>query len=340
MKTVKHTSLVLFGAIAMQFVFTNCMAQTQQQSVNIVFTAPAKTTIIDTVIHAEAMHQLLDQHNLSFEEIHMIDLSKELKFHDAKESRMVFIEVDTENTNGDETTDVRVIRMDDAASEAEWREQAMEMEIEEMHALSDSEGTEMSNVSTYNIHIKDDGTGDETSVEVTETDGKRELSGTKNGKKLSEKEVEAILAEHEKAMETHDIERLKAEANREKHIDELERIESIRTRTEHSNREIKAVVIVKPMASNKTDGKSILEKTEMSVYPNPAKKKATVQMDGVNGAYTLTLTSMKGDIVLQMKDNANGKLQTQIDLEGISAGTYILSLNHNQGMEVSRLVVE
>lgn len=324
----------------MQFAFTNCMAQTQQQSVNIVFTAPGQTTIIDTMINVDAMPQLLDHHNLSFEEIHMIDLSQELKFHDAKESCMVFIEVDTENTNDDETTDVRVIRMDDAASEAEWRQRAMEMEIEEMRERGGTEVTEMRNVSTYNIHIKDDETGDETSVEVTETDGKREVSGTKNGKKLSEKEVEAILAEHEKAMETHDIDRLKAEAQQEKHIDELERIESIRTRTEHSHREIKAVVIVKPMASNKTDGKSSLEKTEMSLYPNPAKKKATVQMDGVNGEYTLTLTSMKGEVVLQMKDNTDGKLQTQIDLEGISAGTYILSLNHKQGMEVSRLVVE
>jgi hypothetical protein len=54
----------------------------------------------------------------------------------------------------------------------------------------------------------------------------------------------------------------------------------------------------------------------------------------------LTLRSIKGEVVWQEKGKAKNNLEQEIDLKGIASGTYILTLDHKKGTEVTRMIVE
>jgi hypothetical protein len=347
MKTMKLHSAALTALVIASFALSNCVAQTPKNAVNIVFTEEGKTQIIDTVINADddALEALLTHHDLDFSNIHLVDLSSIARL--AQEPKMLFIEMDAEHVNGDEKTIVRVIDMEEEmtnkADRANRIAEEMRMEIEEARRLSEDLATEVSesmSSSNFTIHIIDDETGDETHVEVEEADGETTMKGTKNGKKMNQKQLDTFMKEHEENMHWNE----ESDHNRK----QIQRIEVISDHSEDSrfmehqiaDGDMRAVVIIKPLASNKKDHAPLESAETLNVFPNPAKGKATVNATDVSGTFNLTLRSIKGEVVWQEKGKAKNNLEQEIDLKGIASGTYILTLDHKKGTEVTRMIVE
>lgn len=346
MKSIKLTSLAAIAVLTA----SSCLAQTNKNAVNIVFTEPGKTQVIDTVIAAdnEALENLLSAFNLDRSTVHIVDLAGyQTGANDEHQPRMMFIEVDAEDVNGDASTSVRVIEMDGEEmtleEKATWIAEDLEIVAEELALIEEkieSKVAKHMNESKMEIHVIDDETGEETKVEITEKNGDQKMKGTKNGKKMSDKEIKAFMREHKKPMELAENSKAEAELAREIEIITRKAGKGRNVHVEHAEKDIKAVVIVKAMSQDKTDHAAHSENSELAVFPNPAKDKANVSFENIKGEYTLTLRTIKGDVVWEIKDQADGKLNAEIDLKGLSAGTYILNLNHSNGMQATRLVIE
>lgn len=346
MKSIKLPSLAFMATLAA----SSCLAQTKMNAVNIVFTEPGKTQVIDTVIAAdhEALENLLNAYKLDRSTVHIVDLAGyKTGANDKHQPKMMFIEVDAEDVNGDASTSVRVIEMDgkEMTSEenAAWIAEDLEIVAEELALIEEKTNSKVAkqvNESKMEIHVIDDETGEETKVEITENNGEQKMKGTKNGKKMSDKEIKAFMREHEKSMKLAENSKIEAERAREIETITRQATEERNVHIERTENDIKAVGIVKAMSQDKTDHTSHSENSELAVFPNPAKDKANVSFENINGEYTLSLRTIKGDVVWETLDQADGKLNKEIDLKGLSAGTYILNLNHSNGMHATRLVIE
>ncbi|RYY87241.1 MAG: T9SS type A sorting domain-containing protein [Chitinophagaceae bacterium] len=76
----------------------------------------------------------------------------------------------------------------------------------------------------------------------------------------------------------------------------------------------------------------------LKAFPLPARNQLTVQHDKMNGGM-LSLATADGRTVRQLVVN-NGTIQTQIDLNGLSAGLYILRVDDGNGNVESMKVVK
>ncbi len=76
----------------------------------------------------------------------------------------------------------------------------------------------------------------------------------------------------------------------------------------------------------------------MRVFPNPASKQLEVVAEGLNGSYTLRLISATGQLMLEKQ---SGKTHTQLNIQNLSSGTYLLVLEQDGKMKDSvKVLVE
>jgi hypothetical protein len=76
----------------------------------------------------------------------------------------------------------------------------------------------------------------------------------------------------------------------------------------------------------------------MRVFPNPASKQLEVVAEGINGSFTLRLISATGQLMLEKQ---SGKTHTQLNIQNLSSGTYLLVLEQDGKMKDSvKVLVE
>jgi len=76
----------------------------------------------------------------------------------------------------------------------------------------------------------------------------------------------------------------------------------------------------------------------MRVFPNPASKQLEVVAESLNGSYTLRLISATGQLMLEKQ---SGKTHTQLNIQNLSSGTYLLVLEQDGKMKDSvKVLVE
>jgi hypothetical protein len=66
--------------------------------------------------------------------------------------------------------------------------------------------------------------------------------------------------------------------------------------------------------------------SKLTVYPNPVKEQLTLKVDGVFGAYQITLTDLSGRVMLSNTINENIK---QLDFTNYPKGIYFLRTGVN-----------
>jgi len=82
--------------------------------------------------------------------------------------------------------------------------------------------------------------------------------------------------------------------------------------------------------------------SSLTVYPNPAHTQATVAFKAAEqGSYMLIMTDVTGRTVRSMVTTAQaGVHQTDINLNDLAKGMYLIELRSNSGTEVQKLIVE
>lgn len=81
--------------------------------------------------------------------------------------------------------------------------------------------------------------------------------------------------------------------------------------------------------------------TGMEVYPNPADREVSVTLRGITGKPTLSLSDLSGRIRIQKELSTATDKQPmwKIDISALPEGLYLLSLQHDKGILLSKLVV-
>ncbi len=77
----------------------------------------------------------------------------------------------------------------------------------------------------------------------------------------------------------------------------------------------------------------------VQVYPNPASGSFNVKLNGYQKEATVVLYNLAGQLIATDKVAADGKAKN-IDIKGLAAGTYMLKVTSDKGVQVTRLVVQ
>ncbi len=78
---------------------------------------------------------------------------------------------------------------------------------------------------------------------------------------------------------------------------------------------------------------------DFNVYPNPTTGSVQLTASHVSGPVSIKIFDSKGQLVAEQKTNANGYLQTMIDLVEMPAGFYTMQLQTNRNNISKRLVI-
>lgn len=340
--------------------FVGIQAQAQKQSaVSIIFTDLNNLSTVDTLIPAgeAALESLLSSHSLQTDQVHMIHMNSNAMNWVEKEGeqhRVMVIE-SKESTSAEASVDeekheVRVIKIEGGDMEglSEEERALVEKHVEEARKHKADGKEEM--IIEKRVVIKKDGDehaehGEEhkeIQIEVTVEDGEQTVVAHVNGERLSDEEAKELLKEQH----TVDVD-IDMETERQMvFIAEDEEIKDGEVRIErrayaHNDiSDMKAIVIVKELDKAPAGTTTPENKGALSLYPNPAKENVMANIEGVNGDYTLTLSNLAGQTVWVEKGNASGKVNKEIGLGDFPAGTYILSVSHDAGLNSQKLVVE
>ncbi len=77
----------------------------------------------------------------------------------------------------------------------------------------------------------------------------------------------------------------------------------------------------------------------VEVYPNPASGSFNVKLNGYQKDAAVVLYSLTGQMIATDKVSADGKAKN-MDIKGLAAGTYMLKVTSDKGVQVTRLVVQ
>ena len=95
------------------------------------------------------------------------------------------------------------------------------------------------------------------------------------------------------------------------------------------------------IASNTADTSSITKinaSFDFSVYPNPAKSSATATITGNLKNSTITITNMSGKLMWQ--SNNISQSATQLPIEKLAAGVYIVTIKNGNEIKRQKLIKE
>ena len=77
----------------------------------------------------------------------------------------------------------------------------------------------------------------------------------------------------------------------------------------------------------------------VEVYPNPASGSFNVKLTGYQKDATAVLYNLAGQQIVANEVSADGKAKN-ISLKGLAAGTYMLKVTSENGVQVNRLIVQ
>ena len=75
------------------------------------------------------------------------------------------------------------------------------------------------------------------------------------------------------------------------------------------------------------------------VYPNPATGSFNVKLNGYQKDANVVLYNLAGQQITKVQASADGQAKN-ISLKGLAAGTYLLKVTSEKGVQVSRLIVQ
>ena len=88
-----------------------------------------------------------------------------------------------------------------------------------------------------------------------------------------------------------------------------------------------------------TGVKDAMAGMSVQVYPNPANGSFNVKLEGYQKDATASLYNLAGQLIAADKVTADGKAKN-INIKGLAAGTYLLKVTSEKGVQVTRLVVQ
>src|SRR5688572_8865723 len=88
-----------------------------------------------------------------------------------------------------------------------------------------------------------------------------------------------------------------------------------------------------------TGVKDALAGMSVNVYPNPAKGSFNVKLSGYQKDATVILYNLAGQQITTEKVAADGQAKN-IDIKGLAAGTYLLKVTSEKGVQMNRLIVQ
>ena len=77
------------------------------------------------------------------------------------------------------------------------------------------------------------------------------------------------------------------------------------------------------------------QESRLSIYPNPATEKITVEISGTEKESTLTIVNIEGQELITRQIT---KPKTQIDISNLPSGIYFLRLTNDKTVEVVKFV--
>lgn len=321
--------------------------QAEKTAVSIVFTDLDRLAAIDTVITGghKALHTLLQEHSLNPQDVLFIHAdrdSQEWSGHNTHHKMMV---LETEaSESGDPHKVVKVVKVDgDIHDVSELSEADRTRIMEEIgHTSENGENAERTVIEKRIVIKTTEGedSNQDIRVEKTTENGHTVTRTYVNGEEVSPEEAEALMKEHKQMLEGMEMKRTGELVTEDKHRQGDKVI--TKRRVHHSEGSMKkAIVIVKRVDAAGTSTPGGRMEGSLHLFPNPATKEATLSFEGdIQGDYTIRITNLSGQTVWQKKDTARDQLREKIDLQGLSPGTYILSLSHAQGIQSQKLVVE
>ncbi|NME70758.1 T9SS type A sorting domain-containing protein [Flammeovirga aprica JL-4] len=76
----------------------------------------------------------------------------------------------------------------------------------------------------------------------------------------------------------------------------------------------------------------------ITLFPNPVKDEATLQLPSINGEVRLSIITSSGQVL--RVDNITGKLLYKLDVSNLQSGVYILKINTENGIGSKRLIIK
>jgi len=79
----------------------------------------------------------------------------------------------------------------------------------------------------------------------------------------------------------------------------------------------------------------------ISLYPNPAKDKVFLSLEGIESKAVIKLFNIQGQLTRTYEIPASGKLMTEpLDLSGLNKGIYLIYIDYGEGRVTSRLILK
>ena len=85
-----------------------------------------------------------------------------------------------------------------------------------------------------------------------------------------------------------------------------------------------------------------VERKEISIiiYPNPTNSTTNLKIENVNGNMMIRITDVRGRVLQEIKENANNKYETQIDLSNYSKGEYFINIITDKSQKTEKLILK
>ncbi|MBP1644510.1 MAG: family metalloprotease domain protein [Bacteroidetes bacterium] len=85
-----------------------------------------------------------------------------------------------------------------------------------------------------------------------------------------------------------------------------------------------------------------VERDEISIiiYPNPTNSTSNLIIENVNGNIIIRITDVRGRVLQELKENANNKYETQIDLSNYSKGEYFINVITDKSKRIEKLILK
>jgi hypothetical protein len=78
---------------------------------------------------------------------------------------------------------------------------------------------------------------------------------------------------------------------------------------------------------------------ELNVYPNPTKGQFNMAIEGFEGALTMNIVNLAGQVVYTEVINVTPSYVNKFDVSTLSTGVYYIKLTTENGVKVLKLVI-
>ncbi len=83
-----------------------------------------------------------------------------------------------------------------------------------------------------------------------------------------------------------------------------------------------------------------LNNVNVSIYPNPSNGQFTMDIEGLNGNFNMTIIDLSGQVVYTNSLTATNNFNTKVDVRNLAKGVYYIKLSNNDGVKTSKLIIK